>query len=94
MARHDALPVETWTSIVAQLNMEDRMSVVASCRYLRVFRALAWAQVTLAMHDIRKLVNKLKRLGTTLEADASLQPFIRGMCLRWSNASGNGKLYT
>jgi hypothetical protein len=82
MARHDALPVETWISIFARLEMEDRMSVVATCQYFRAFRAFAWAQITLTMHLIRTLANKLARLGAALEADASLQPLIRGMCLR------------
>jgi hypothetical protein len=60
MARHDALPTEIWMSIVARLDMEDCMSVVTTCRHFCAFRALAWARITLTMHDTGKLAKKLR----------------------------------
>jgi hypothetical protein len=83
MARHDALPTETWSFVFAQLDMADRISFAATCRYFRAFRALAWAQIMLPTHDleIRKLAKRLMRLAATLKADPSLQPLIRALYL-------------
>jgi hypothetical protein len=75
-------------SIVARLDMQDRMSDVATCRHFCAFRALAWARITLTMHDTGELTKKLRQLADTLKADASLQPYICNVLIPHVRDSG------
>jgi hypothetical protein len=105
MARHDDLPTEIWAFVIIKLDMGDRMSVTATCRYFRAFWALAWAQITLPVQhfEVEKLVKKLMRLAATLKADSSLQPLVQGIYLHrlrgpepklldWNYPDDNGEL--
>lgn len=89
MPKYDTLYAELWTVIFSQLGDKDRRSAVATSRYFRAWRGLAWSELRIPVPDGRDLgllVERLTRLSTTITADVSLQSYIRSISLRRSKA--------
>jgi hypothetical protein len=85
MAKHLPLPAELWGMIFAHMDAKDRRSAAATCRHLRIWRSLAWAEILLPMHGVELLVDRMKQLAIILTSDTSLQHLVRSLSLCAAN---------